>query len=53
MVGGGNLNFNLKQVPGVEADDVIGTLGVRSVNAGFKVFPQATLLVPENNLLSI
>lgn len=25
------------QVPGVEADDVIGTLAVRSVNDGFKV----------------
>lgn len=31
------VNF-LKQVPGVEADDVIGTLAVKSVNAGFKVF---------------
>lgn len=30
--------FILKQVPGVEADDVIGTLAVRSVDAGFKVF---------------
>ncbi|XP_058202350.1 uncharacterized protein LOC131316870 isoform X3 [Rhododendron vialii] len=27
----------IEQVPGVEADDVIGTLAVRSVNAGFKV----------------
>lgn len=27
----------LQQVPGVEADDVIGTLAVRSVDAGFKV----------------
>ncbi|XP_049396182.1 uncharacterized protein LOC125860299 isoform X1 [Solanum stenotomum] len=27
----------IEQVPGVEADDVIGTLAVRSVDAGFKV----------------
>ncbi|KAL0322742.1 UNVERIFIED_CONTAM: DNA polymerase I [Sesamum angustifolium] len=27
----------LQKVPGVEADDVIGTLAVRSVNAGYKV----------------
>lgn len=26
-----------KQVPGVEADDVIGTLALRSVDAGYKV----------------
>ncbi|CAL5394818.1 unnamed protein product [Camellia sinensis] len=30
------LNF-LIEVPGVEADDVIGTLAIRSVDAGFKV----------------
>ncbi|CAK9171218.1 unnamed protein product [Ilex paraguariensis] len=30
------IEFNLKQVPGVEADDVIGTLAARSVDAGFK-----------------
>lgn len=29
--------FTQKQVPGVEADDVIGTLSVRSVDAGYKV----------------
>ncbi|XP_028101898.1 uncharacterized protein LOC114301175 isoform X3 [Camellia sinensis] len=27
----------IEQVPGVEADDVIGTLAIRSVDAGFKV----------------
>lgn len=30
-----------KQVPGVEADDVIGTLAKRSVDAGFKVISLA------------
>lgn len=29
--------FTWRQVPGVEADDVIGTLAVRSVDAGYKV----------------
>ena len=29
--------FTEKQVPGVEADDVIGTLAVRSVGDGYKV----------------
>ncbi|KAG5560960.1 hypothetical protein RHGRI_004104 [Rhododendron griersonianum] len=31
------MSIKVIEVPGVEADDVIGTLGVRSVNAGFKV----------------
>lgn len=29
--------FTQGQVPGVEADDVIGTLAVRSVDDGYKV----------------
>jgi 5'-3' exonuclease len=29
--------FTQRQVPGVEADDVIGTLAARSVDAGYKV----------------
>lgn len=35
--------FTQKQVPGVEADDVIGTLAVRSVGAGYKVSFQAII----------
>ncbi|XP_059646695.1 uncharacterized protein LOC132293285 [Cornus florida] len=31
------MSIKVIEVPGVEADDVIGTLAVRSVNAGFKV----------------
>ncbi|CAM8992475.1 unnamed protein product [Rhodiola kirilowii] len=31
------MNIRVIEVPGVEADDVIGTLAVRSVEAGFKV----------------
>lgn len=31
------MNLKVIEVPGVEADDVIGTLAVRSVDAGFKV----------------
>lgn len=31
------LMITQRQVPGVEADDVIGTLAARSVDAGFKV----------------
>ncbi|KAK9288032.1 hypothetical protein L1049_016477 [Liquidambar formosana] len=31
------MNIKVIEVPGVEADDVIGTLAVRSVDAGFKV----------------
>ena len=29
--------YTPRQVPGVEADDVIGTLAVRSVDAGYKM----------------
>jgi 5'-3' exonuclease len=29
--------FTQRQVPGVEADDVIGTLAARSVDDGYKV----------------
>ncbi|KAI3459828.1 hypothetical protein Pfo_016491 [Paulownia fortunei] len=31
------MSIKVIEVPGVEADDVIGTLAIRSVNAGFKV----------------
>ncbi|KAK4422029.1 DNA polymerase I [Sesamum alatum] len=31
------MSIKVIEVPGVEADDVIGTLAVRSVNAGYKV----------------
>ncbi|GLT34936.1 hypothetical protein SLA2020_094240 [Shorea laevis] len=31
------MSINVIEVPGVEADDVIGTLAIRSVEAGFKV----------------
>ncbi|XVF37592.1 hypothetical protein REPUB_Repub20aG0022700 [Reevesia pubescens] len=31
------MSINVIEVPGVEADDVIGTLAARSVDAGFKV----------------
>ncbi|KAK8681380.1 hypothetical protein V6N13_053784 [Hibiscus sabdariffa] len=31
------MSIKVIEVPGVEADDVIGTLAARSVDAGFKV----------------
>ena len=35
----------IKQVPGVEADDVIGTLAIKSVASGYKVLFQLSLLL--------
>jgi 5'-3' exonuclease len=39
-----NYDFMWRQVPGVEADDVIGTLAVNSVKDGFKVIIWALFL---------
>lgn len=45
------------QVPGVEADDVIGTLAVKSVDAGYKVYSKALFFkesgMPKSTLVKI